>query len=202
MTIEMITPNFDWYTSVSSQKSVPPRCPYANLDKCPCYFQSLSLLGSNGFTTAIQNSEEKRLYKKWVKTKYWPKVNEQTPSIWGSDRKSFSNFCPEIAYDIFRLFASGLYAYADETDTQVTHEQLSEQHIPVTDWRWTWSNVTPLHYSECPLYSQLLSTNSLGADKNYTKEIIEIKPSACGFSVDVKELAKYLWKWVCQHLHR
>jgi hypothetical protein len=23
------------------------------------------------------------------------------------------------------------------------------------DWRWTWSHVEPLHYSDCPMYAQL-----------------------------------------------
>lgn len=196
--MELIDPNFDWYSSVSLQKSIPPRCPYANVDRCPRYYESLSLLGSAGITTALQPSEEKRLLKKWKKSEHWPKVNEHASSIWGTPNNSnFSKFCPEVAFDVFGLFASELHRYADEIDIDVAHKQLSKQDAPLTNWRWQWSHITPLHYSECRLYSQLLSTNAGGTDKIDAKEIIEVKPGVFGITVNIKEIAKRFWKWVC-----
>lgn len=198
MELEPVLGNIDWYSLVSLQKSIPPRCPYANVDRCPHYYESLSLLGSAGITTALQPFEEKRLLKKWKKSEHWPKVNEHAASIWGPrDSKSFSNFCPEVAFDVFGLFASELHRYADEIDIDVAHKQLSKQGDPVTDWRWQWSHITPLHYSECRLYSLLLSKNAVGTDKIDTKEIFEAKPGVFGITVNIKEIAKRIWKWIC-----
>lgn len=198
--MEPILANINWYSSVSSQEGIPPRCPYANVDRCPDYYQSLSLLGTIGITTAIQESEEKRLLKKWENSEHWPKVNEHAPSIWDfRDSKSFSNFCPEVAFDVYGLFASELHPYADEIDIHVAHKQLGKQGAPATDWRWQWSHINPLHYSECRMYSQLVSTNVVGTDKIDTKEIIEFKLGMFGFFVNMKELVKRLWKWVYSH---
>jgi len=192
--VEIIVPDIDWYASLSSQKSIPTRCPYANADRCSRYYESLSLLGSAGITTALQPSEEKRLLKRWKNSEHWPKVNEHAVSISGpaNGSKSFSHFCPEVAFDVFGLFASELHRYADEIDTDVAHKQLSKQGALASDWRWQWSNITPLHYSECRLYSLL---GSIGSDR--TKEIFEAKPGVAGFTVNIKEIAKRIWKWVC-----
>jgi hypothetical protein len=153
--LEPIKPNFDWYSTISSPKNLTPRCPYANVDRCPRYYESLSLLGSAGITTVLQPYEEKRLLKKWRKSKLWPKVNEHATSV--LDGKNFSHFCPEVSYDFFDLFASELHRYTDEIDTHAAHAQLAKNGVSANNWRWQWAHITPLHYSECRLYSQLLS---------------------------------------------
>lgn len=196
--MEPIEPNFDWYSSVSSQKSIPPRCPYANVDSCPHYYESISLLGGAGITTAIEPSEEKRLLKKWEKTEHWPKVREHESSIWNN--KDFHNFCPEVAYDVFGLFAADLHHYADETDTHAAHAQLAKNGASADDWRWQWAYIKPLHYSECRLYSLLLSKNRGGTDQIDSKEIFEAKPGLFGITVDIKEIAKRIWKWICSRI--
>lgn len=197
MELEPVIANIDWYTSVSSQKSIPPRCPYANVDRCPRYYESLSLLGSDGITTALQPSEENRLLRKWKKSELWPKVKEHAASIWSfRDSKSFSKFCPEVGFDVFGLFASQLHRYADEIDIDAAHAKLEKEGVTATDWRWQWAYITPLHYSECNLYSLLFSTNAGGTDKNAAKEIIEVKPGMFGINVNIKEIAKRIWKWI------
>lgn len=193
--METIVPNIDWYSSASSQKKLPPRCPYANVDRCPRYYESISLLGSAGITTAIDPGEEKRLLKKWKKSEYWPKVREHESSIWNN--KDLHNFCPEVAFDVFGLFASELHRYADEMDTDAAHAQLSKKGSSSNDPHWQWAQITPLHYSECRLYSQLLSTNTGETDKSDAKEIIEVKPSMFGITININEIAKRFWKWIC-----
>ncbi len=189
--MEPVLANIDWYSSVSSQKSLPPRCPYANVDRCPRYYESLSLLGSAGITTALTQSEEKRLLKKWENSEHWPKVKEHAASISGPrDSKSFSNFCPEVAFDVFGLFASELHRYADEIDIHAAHAQLANEVVPATDCHWQWSNITPLHYSECRLYSLLGSIGSGRMQETGTKEIFEAKPGVAGFTVNIKEIFK------------
>lgn len=195
--MELIQANIDWYSSVSLQKSIPPRCPYANVDRCPRYYESLSLLGSAGIMTALQQSEEKRLLKKWKNSEHWPKVNEHASAIWGPrDSKSFSNFCPEVAFDVFGLFASELHRYADEIDIDFAHKRLGKKGAPATDWRWQWENITPLHYSECRLYSLLGSIGSGRTQETGAKEIFEAKPGVAGFTVNIKEIAKRISKCI------
>jgi len=198
--MEQMLANIDWYSSVSSQKKLPPRCPYANIDRCPRYYENLSLIGSAGITTALQASEEERLLKKWEKSEHWPKLKEHASSIWDyHNGKSFSNFCPEVTFDIFGLFASELHPYADKIDTHHAHAQLAKNGASANDCRWQWSSITPLHYSECRLYSQLVSTNMGGKARIEGSEIIEVKPGVCGITVNIKELAKRLWKRACSH---
>jgi len=165
------------------------------MDRCPRYYESLSLLSSAGITTVLQPSEEQRLLRKWKKSEHWPKVDEHAASV--LDGKHFSHFCPEVAFDVFGLFASELHCYADEIDTDVAHKQLSKQGALASDWRWQWSNITPLHYSECRLYSLLGPIGSGRTQETGAKEIFEAKPGVAGFTVNIKEIAKRIWRRVC-----
>ncbi len=190
-----IVPNSDWYFSLSSQKNLSPRCPYANVENCSRYYESLSILSNAGFTTSIHSSEEKRLLKKWRKSKLWPKINEHAVSR--LDRSNFSHLCPEISYDIFGLFAIELHRYADEIDIHTAHDQLIKEKALDDDPYWNWSQIKPLHYSECSQYSQLLSIDNYKTKANETKEIIEVKtPSILGISLDLKEIVKRVWKCI------
>jgi len=150
-----------------------------------------------GVRTAIEPSEEKRLLKKWKNSEHWPKVREDEPSIWNNE--SLHNFCPEVAYDVHRLFASELHRYADEIDIDVAHKKLSKQGALASDWRWQWSNITPLHYSECRLYSLLGSIGSGGQQETGENEIVEVKPGMFGITINIKEIAKHLCRWICSH---
>lgn len=76
---------------------------------------------------------------------------------WSEDPKHFLNFCPEVLFDRFGLFAGGLNGYPDEIDQGVAHARLRERNAPPSDWGWTWAYVTPMHYTDCPLYSPLAS---------------------------------------------
>ena len=49
-----------WYHGISEAKSLPLRCPFATVDRCPRYYQSLSLLSETG-ATAIEPEEDSRL---------------------------------------------------------------------------------------------------------------------------------------------
>lgn len=195
MTTKPVQPNFDWYSSLSLQNGVQPRCPFSNVEMCPRYYESLSLLGVAGITTPLQQSEEKRLLAKWKRSEHWPKLDEHRVSI--LDGRHFMHFCPEVAYDFFGLFASGLYRYSDEEDCHRVHEQLSENGTSTSDWRWQWSNIIPLHYSECQLYSTLIQTGSKNTQEAGRKEIVEVKPSMFGIKIDVKETLIRFWKWIC-----
>ncbi len=155
-----LLPDFEWYSQKSAALGLLPRCPFASVERCPRYYQSLSLLGSAG-STAIDHEENERLKRLWEGSDLWPRTQECATAISrsskqdGSKTEDFSNFCPEITYDRFGHFASYLGNYADEIDRDLAHQRLGELGISGEHWRWRWASIQAMHYTECPLYSPL-----------------------------------------------
>mgnify|MGYP005849332291 CR=1 FL=1 len=149
-------PDLAWYTAISERKGLLPRCPFASVYRCPRFYQSLSLLGEAG-STKIDPEEDKKLLEQWSRSNLWPAAREQTTSILGppGGSKNFLNFCPEVSFERFGLFASCFYGYTDEIDLNAAHSRLAKEDASHTDWRWAWEHVLPMHYLECPLYSLL-----------------------------------------------
>lgn len=149
----------DWYQSISEKQSLPLRCPFATVERCPRYYQSLSLFPKIG-GTALDKHEDERLLKMWEKSELWPKIEEHATSAGLSSEKliSISNFCPEVTFDRFGYFCSSLGAYADELDSGNAQEWLHRKGVSTNDPRWYWSHSYRMHFSECPLYSLLLNS--------------------------------------------
>jgi hypothetical protein len=169
-----IIPNLAWATALSRERGGPIRCPFATVEACPRYYQSLALMGSAG-STKISDAEDKRLLKKWEKSDLWPRTDEQASSIFGPGDgvNIFSRFCPEVMFDQFGYFASGLSRYGDEIDSGLSHEQLAKQKASSEDPRWNWSSCTPMHYTECPVYAVLqnrMKKEIPGQDENTTAQ--------------------------------
>ncbi|MEK6552828.1 MAG: hypothetical protein AABZ54_05205 [Bacteroidota bacterium] len=183
--MSVIIPGLQWYLEQSAFKNISPRCPFATVQSCPRFYQSLSLLGDAG-STKIPQKEDKKLLKKWKKSPFWPTTKEQATSISGYEDNHFWNFCPEVSFERFGLFATDLDRYADEIDKDFAHSKLSKRKVTSDDWRWFWSNIQSQHYSECPLYSVLLSSKS-DSHNNY-EDIIELKPTLYGVSLNVNAL--------------
>jgi hypothetical protein len=165
-----------WYEEVTKRKGLKePRCPFASVEKCPRYYQSLSLLGSAG-ATAIDKREDEKLQKKWEHHHLWPKTSEQATSIGGPEDRPhiYSHFCPEVSHEAFGLFADFLARYADELDAELASQRLGEMGAPSNDWRWSWQQVTPIHYADCPLYSPLLHDASNLAEKKWWERPVGI----------------------------
>jgi hypothetical protein len=157
-----IIPNLAWYTAVSKSKEMLPRCPLASVYRCPRYYQSISLLGEGAGGTSIDPAEDTRLLEHWRGSDLWPVTTEQATSTFGPQGSPdiFSNFCPEVTYERFGTFASQLCAYADEIDRDAAHAALGKAKVPSGDPRWAWASVSPMHYSECPLYSSLAASSA------------------------------------------
>lgn len=114
--------------------------------------------------------------------------------------KTLQEFLPEVSFERFGLFALHLSSYADEIDRDNAHRSLGLRGAGSEDWRWTWAQVAPLHYSECPLYSPLAHDSANSPTVNPTMvrkrdEVFSIKPNFHGISVDVKGLFKRFQKW-------
>jgi hypothetical protein len=198
-------PDMDWYLTLSRQRGTKPRCPFASVEGCPRYYQSLSLLGQAG-STKIPADEEDRLKAIWEKSDLWPRTDEGATSVslFDSRPSIFSNFCPEVSYDRFHLFASGLCRYADKIDIGFAHQELGRAGVPGTNWQWAWASINPMHFTECPLYSPLTHRESLpagtGAGKNELEpaealdekpaELMTLKPNFHGIGIDLKEVGR------------
>ena len=187
------TPDLAWYVGVSAARNTPPRCPFATVERCPKYFHSLSLMGNLG-STRIPSNEEKRLEAFWEKSDLLPTTSEQDPSIFFSDEKwiFFSEFCPEVTFDRFGLFAKGLSNYYDEIDMASAHSELQKSDAPNEHWRWQWEAIKPLHYTECSLFSLL---NSQHTPRQKSQDIFSLKLTLWGMSFDLKEAGRRIEKW-------
>ena len=188
-------PDLDWYTGLSKADGVSPRCPYANVHKCPRYYESLRLLGDSGMMTQIASEKTQELDALWKGSHIVPVIAEHETSVWSSGECvwGFKNFCPEVSFDLFGLFADSLYRYADEIDAK------SGEAYPPDHWRRAWASLSPLHYLKCPLYSQLLTSQpspiTAEASAQNQREIFEIKPGVMGIRMDVKALFCWVRKW-------
>ncbi|MEN6319602.1 MAG: hypothetical protein ABFD82_12695 [Syntrophaceae bacterium] len=195
--MKFIYPDTDWYCEISEQKSALSHCPHANVHRCPRYYSSLYLLGAERITTEIESEKVKELDEFWRRSDLLPVVAEHDTGIFG-DKKQFSNFCPEISFDVFGLFAVDLSRYTDEIDKGVVYAELKKNAYP-KDWRFQWAGVTPLHSLECTIYSQIESKgvnvppNSSRVETN--QEMIEIKPEFMGISLNIRVLITRIANW-------
>jgi hypothetical protein len=199
--MEHVYPDMDWNISRSHEINLAPRCAYANVHKCPRYYQSYALLGESGITTALAPETDSALLAKWKKSELWPATAEHATSISGSEGKpsGFSNFCPEVAFDTFGLFASSLGRYADEIDRENSEKWLvNNGRAFAKDWRWEWASLNAMHYTECPLYSQLTIYQPITQIPT-REEMLTMKPGAFGFSIDLRKLVSKLSRWWLSH---
>lgn len=151
-----VIPNGEWYASVSQSRKSAAHCPFATVEGCPRYYQSLSLLGQAG-STKIPEKEDQRLLKLWKKSDLWPRTDEQATAIAGvpGNPSIFSNFCPEVTAGRFGYFATSLTRYADELDAGLAHDRLSRNGVSAGHPDWSWSLCVPQHFTECPHFAVL-----------------------------------------------
>ena len=155
--MKQTVPDFAWYLAESTRIGLKsPRCPFASVHGCPRYYQSVSLLGNAG-CTGIKKDLDDDLKARWEKHPLWPATGEQETAISGGNDgpNGYHNFCPEVAYDTFKLFATYLGRHVGEIDRDFAAEQLAKEGASYDDPRWIWCSVIPQHYVEYPLYSGL-----------------------------------------------
>ena len=166
------TPDIEWYLRISAERGVTPRCPFASVECCPRYYQSLSALGRAKISVELTPSEDKRLHLYWEKSELWSKSEENSTNMFGNGEKyhSFSNFCPEVAYERFKYFAGQLVDYYDAEERDAAHQRLTGEICPSESWQWSWASLKPLHFTECPLYSPLI--HAVSATKQQPRDAI------------------------------
>jgi hypothetical protein len=159
-------PDCSWYRSKSSEADAPFTCPYANVHKCPRYYASIYMLGKVGMITSIANDKIKSLDSFWSESGLLPVVSEEDTSINRSDDhlRSVSNFCPEVSFSYFHYYASFLARHADEIDRDNGHRIADREGIS-NDWRRAWSHLSPCHFLDCSVYSQVHDFNSKSVGK-------------------------------------
>ncbi|MBU2455332.1 MAG: hypothetical protein KJ668_18665, partial [Proteobacteria bacterium] len=155
--MDRIIPNLDWCRKISIKAGLPTRCPFSMIDECPRNYQSLSLLSNAKIITPIASEKDEMLREKWKSSNLWPIVEEQATSISGlpDQKMNFLNFCPEISYDRFSLFASDLCSYSDSIDQDNGIKFGVQEKIPDDHWIFDWAHVSKMHYTDCPIYSPL-----------------------------------------------
>ena len=153
----ILYPDLQWYSLQSERKGLPGRCPYTSVHLCPRYFETYAVLSMVGTTVPLQKAIHDEAQAKWENHELSSSSAETVPSIsGGEDPNCYSNFCPEVAYDTFKLFASNLIRINDSIDRQIAENLIEKDPAPDgKDWRYMWSHVEPLHYSDCPLYARL-----------------------------------------------
>lgn len=187
---ELENPDINWYEKTSSSKSLPQRCPYATIKLCPKYFFSYSLCAKVGSTSKLSNKDDYEVMKFWESTNYLPMIAESEPTISGNDIKNYRNYCPEVLYTLFGYFASSVHHFNDEIDQQIAEIRLTKIKADRNNWRWYYSSIIPLHYSDCEYFS-LIKRN----DKNVrTDEILELKPNFYGIGINLNALFKMIFK--------
>ncbi|MFJ3120437.1 hypothetical protein ACIPI6_28270 [Pseudomonas protegens] len=159
----IIVPDFSWYQSKSSERGAPSSCPYANVHKCPRYYASIYMLGKARTITSMSTSKVEALDAFWNESGLLPVIEEEDTGISGTDGRitSLSNFCPEVSFTYFRLYASHLGRYVDEIDKDCGHRVAERENIP-GDWRYEWGFLSECHYLECVVYNQVESFNLKG----------------------------------------
>ena len=155
--MDSINPTIEWYKSISAKYNLTPRCPFANIYKCPKYYDSLYCLEGTG-ATSMTDQDIEELNKYWKEKKLKFGLKEEMPGVARNvDEFSFlTNFCPQATFLRFGYFASHLSEFADEIDKDIRYTELEKINIDKDDWRWYFQYLTPQHYTDCSFYSILL----------------------------------------------
>jgi hypothetical protein len=146
----------------------------------------------------MPKDKDKELLEKWKESELWPVIDEHATAISGSDGKKtgFHNFCPEVSFDVFHVFASYLHRFADEIDRDNRHAQLADKPKKIHgDWRWTWEHIEPMHYTDCPVFAILSASAKTARSDRERDELLQLRPGAFGININLKALWKRLPTW-------
>jgi len=189
---ECRNPDLKWYQSISLERQVTPRCPFAAFRKCPKYYFSYSLTDSFGITAALSKEDDKKIMEYWSETSYLPMPREIEPCINGIEKKNIRNFCPEVVSKIYGIFASSIYHYVDDIDIEIAEKALIKEQADRDDCRWIYSSIVPVHYLDCEYYSIIAANDRKIELKQNEEDIIDIKPNIYGVGININALIRKL----------
>ncbi len=171
----------NWYFEKSRKLKLPPHCPFASPHLCPRYYESIKILQEVKLIVGISPEKDKELKEKWENSPLSPCIAEETPSIGYTEKpwrkiSSVSHFCPEVAYNVFGVFATSLSWYTSEEDREFAYRYLREIGADELDWRWEYLGVWHIHYTECKEYCLLQQVSSpVGKNKDKYESKIDGK---------------------------
>ena len=192
--------DLDWYSRVSKEQGVSGRCPYASLSRCPRYFQSAALVKHAG-GAALLEEDDKRFRQKWENSEHWIEPPGSETNVSGGKTNMMpSRFCPEISYENFGLFAESLMPYLDPADKEFYLSRFETSSGAVSpNWRFSWADIKPLHYTDCSYYSRLsvsvISEPIQDAKSKASGNVVHMKPGMFGFSLDLRILVTKFCRW-------
>lgn len=154
-------PDSAWYRAKSACANAPLKCPYANVKKCYRYYESIYMLGEAQLITSISDDKKVELETFWSEKNLRPVIAEESTEISGSVGRwtSFSNFCPEVSFTYFGLYASFLAKYVDDIDKDIGQRAAERDGIN-NDWRYQWGFLSECHFLDCSAYNQVDIFNS------------------------------------------
>jgi uncharacterized protein (TIGR02391 family) len=134
-------------------------------------------MGRYGGATQIEPEQDQLAQQRWHLSDLLPVTGEQATGVAGTEKsKMFMNFCPEVMFERFGWFATFLSDYADEIDRESAYTRLKRIGADHEDWRWVWSSLRSMHYTECRFYS-LLQAGEAPSGKAYREITSGFPPS-------------------------
>ncbi|MFC1486040.1 hypothetical protein ACFL55_03330 [Candidatus Latescibacterota bacterium] len=159
-------PDREWYIK-KCQKGMPYECPLNAIDKCPKYLVSRIKLFEH-------TTNSKKYLSVWKDDPAWDKLEEFYPKVRRTlvlQGHYYRYFCPEVMYSVFGLYVTDLddYPFCDkevpapgfegeyvyETFRRIDPLQqrfMDENPLPEKHWMHEYEAITPMHYSQCPIY--------------------------------------------------
>lgn len=147
----------EWYLQYrDGRKQLSPHCPLASNEKCPRYYVSQQHeADANQTRLNLTDEVRKKIEQKWAASDVFVSNELTVASYPAKDGtlRGIGGFCPEVSARLFNLYCSSLRAFPDENARSEQHKILSRENVPLTDLRWNWMIVEPLHYTSCHEFS-------------------------------------------------
>ena len=156
-----IHPNLDWYSTVGDQRGKDRRCPFATVNRCPKYFETLVVLEQQYNSPKIPRAIQKSMVKKWREDELWavtladkPKAIEYRDT---GNHLEFRSLCPEASFEVFELFTSSISYFKSTLDFKVRELQIKDTVYGSMHWHWVWQyfHVEPMHFSDCSMFGKI-----------------------------------------------
>ncbi|MFA7328971.1 MAG: hypothetical protein WC081_05660 [Candidatus Ratteibacteria bacterium] len=170
----------NWYYEKSRELKLSKNCPFSSPQLCPRYYESVKILQNVKLVKGIGSKIDKKLAQKWEEHPMKPCMQEEEsgisfegdPGTSSYKTLSISNFCPELTFKQFGIFASSLARLTDIIDTEPIPNYVKRMKADKDDWKWEYHRVDHQHYSDCKEYLWL-SSHETAIQKTIYPEVLK-----------------------------